>query len=164
MPTTGSTPASSLPFITSDMVGTWNALPNSRSLPSQNSGFSKVPRAILISLLVSRGWSKNSCIGSHDCSIKCESATAWQDRLLYHLPQVNGKRTADTVTVKSFPMFLNSKEEIGWKVQLQNSNLWQEVAWPLPNKRICAPNWNNAASACTRLCIRQPPMLLFLNC
>ena len=25
------------------------------------------------------------------------------------------------------PVFLDSKEEIGWKAPLQNSNLWQEV-------------------------------------
>jgi len=29
---------------------------------------------------------------------------------------------------------------------------------------ICAPSWNNAASAFTRRCIRPPLMLLFRNC
>ncbi len=61
-------------------------------------------------------------------------------------------------------MFLNSKEEIGWKVQPQDSNLRQEVLWPLLNKHICAANWNNAASAFTRLCIPPLLMLLFRNC
>lgn len=32
-----------------------------------------------------------------------------------------------TVFVESLPMFLNSKEEIGWKAQPQNSNLRQEA-------------------------------------
>src|SRR5216684_8440006 len=164
MLTTGSTHASSLPSTLNVTPSTSIAPLNSRSLVWQNSGVSAAPRAILISLLVPHGWSKNSCIGLHVCSIKCESATAWQNHLLFHPPPVKRKRRADTVTVKPFPVFLNSKEEIGWKVQPQNSNLWQEVVWPLPNKRICAPNWNNAASAFTRLCIRPLPMLLFLNC
>jgi hypothetical protein len=34
---------------------------------------------------------------------------------------------ANTVPVKLLPVILNSKEEIGWKVQPQNSNLRQEI-------------------------------------
>jgi hypothetical protein len=30
-------------------------------------------------------------------------------------------------TVKPLPAILNSTEEIGWKAQPQNSNLWQEI-------------------------------------
>jgi hypothetical protein len=78
-------------------------------------------------LLVARGWNKNSCTGLHVCSIKKKSSTAWQDRLLFHAPAANRKRRADTVAVKRISVFLNSKEEIGWKAQPQNSNLWQEV-------------------------------------
>jgi hypothetical protein len=37
------------------------------------------------------------------------------------------ERSASAVAVKPAPVFLNSKEEIGWKAQLQNSNLWLEV-------------------------------------
>jgi hypothetical protein len=42
-------------------------------------------------------------------------------------PGANWKRKADTVRVKVLPVILNSKEEIGWKVQQQNRNLRQEI-------------------------------------
>jgi hypothetical protein len=56
-----------------------------------------------------------------------KSAAAWRGCLLFHAPAANRKRRAGTATVKPIPVFLNSKEEIGWIAPLQNSNLWQEV-------------------------------------
>jgi hypothetical protein len=47
--------------------------------------------------------------------------------LLFHAPAASREHRADTCTVKPIPVFLNLKEEIGWKALLQNSNLWQEV-------------------------------------
>jgi hypothetical protein len=44
-----------------------------------------------------------------------------------HAPATNPNHRADPVGYKPIPVFLNSKEEIGWKVVLQNSNLWHEV-------------------------------------
>ncbi len=40
---------------------------------------------------------------------------------------MNWKRTANTVRVKVLPVILNSKGEIGWKVQQQKRNLRQEI-------------------------------------
>src|SRR5258705_964132 len=45
----------------------------------------------------------------------------------FHAPGVNRKRKAETVSRKLLPVILNSKEEIGWKVQPQSSNLRQEI-------------------------------------
>ena len=41
--------------------------------------------------------------------------------------RVNLQAEGNTVPVKLLPVILNSKEEIGWKVQPQNSNLRQEI-------------------------------------
>jgi hypothetical protein len=56
-----------------------------------------------------------------------KSAHAWLDPLFFYAPAANRERNADTVAVKPTPVSLDSKEEIGWKALLQNSNLWQEV-------------------------------------
>jgi hypothetical protein len=42
-------------------------------------------------------------------------------------PGVKWKRKVGIVSTKLLPVILNSKEEIGWKVQPQNSNLRQEI-------------------------------------
>jgi hypothetical protein len=43
--------------------------------------------------------------------------------------------------VEADPVFLiHLREEIGWKAQPQDSNLWPEVLWLLQNKPICGPN------------------------
>jgi len=80
-----------------------------------------------MSLLAARGCNKNSCTVLHVCGIQLKSATAWQGRLLSRPPAANRKRTAGIVAVQPIPVFLDSKEEIGWKVPLQNGNLWQEI-------------------------------------
>jgi hypothetical protein len=38
------------------------------------------------------------------------------------------------------PAILNSKEEIGWKLQQQCRNVQQEAPWPPQSKLIFVPN------------------------
>src|SRR3989442_7072641 len=128
MRTTEFTPANNWPFITSTTLKTFAARRNLRNWHWRTSGASAAHLAIPISPRNVSGWKKDSCTVLHVYSIKYKPPAAWQDRLLFHAPAGNRNRRADTVAVKLIPVFLNSKEEIGWKAQPQNSNLWQEVA------------------------------------
>jgi hypothetical protein len=47
--------------------------------------------------------------------------------LHFHAPALRQRHKADTGIFKPAPVFLNSKEVIGWKAPLQNSNLSQEA-------------------------------------
>ena len=64
-------------------------------------------------------------ISAPSCRLLHQMETS--DGLLFHAPAASREHKADTCAVKPIPVFLNLKEEIGWKALLQNSNLWQEV-------------------------------------
>jgi hypothetical protein len=64
-------------------------------------------------------------ISAPSCRLLHQIGTS--DGLLFHAPAASREHRAGTRAVKPIPVFLNLKEEIGWKAPLQNSNLWQEV-------------------------------------